>query len=52
MSKRLAAVFTPFENLTDPLVERTLEDDLFDIVVTAICTRAIAQDFRTAAGCG
>ena len=44
MSKRLVAVFTPFENLTDPRVERTREHDLFDIVVTALCATIAGSD--------
>ena len=37
MSQRLVAVFTPFENLTDPRVERTRVHDLFELVVVAVC---------------
>lgn len=37
MSQRLVAVFTPFENLTDPRVERTRRHELFDLVVVALC---------------
>jgi predicted transposase YbfD/YdcC len=37
MSSRLVAVFTPFENLTDPRVERTRAHDLFELVVVALC---------------
>ena len=33
MSQRLIAVFTPFEKLADPRVERTREHALFDLVV-------------------
>lgn len=36
MSKRLVAVFTPFEDLTDPRVERTRDHELFDLVVVAL----------------
>lgn len=36
MSNRLVAVFTPFENLTDPRVERTREHALLDIVIVAL----------------
>ena len=32
MSQRLVAVFTPFENLTDPRIERTRVHDLFELV--------------------
>jgi len=44
MSKHLVAVFTPFENLTDPRVERTRDHDLFDIVVTAVCATIAGSD--------
>lgn len=37
MSERLIAVFTPFENLTDPRVERTRAHKLFELVVVALC---------------
>ena len=37
MSERLIAVFPPFENLTDPRVERTRRHELFDLVVVALC---------------
>ena len=37
MSQRLVDVFTSFENLTDPRVERTRHHRLFDIVVVALC---------------
>lgn len=37
MSQRLVAVFTPFENLTDPRVARTRAHNLFDLVVVALC---------------
>lgn len=37
MSQKLVAVFTPFENLTDPRVERTRRHELFDLVVVALC---------------
>ncbi len=36
MSQRLVAVFTPFENLTDPRVERTRDHELFDLVIVAL----------------
>jgi predicted transposase YbfD/YdcC len=36
MSRRLVAVFTPFEDLTDPRVERTRDHQLFDLVVVAL----------------
>lgn len=37
MSQRLTAVFTTFENLTDPRIERTRRHELFDLVVVALC---------------
>ncbi len=37
MSQRLTAVFSTFENLTDPRVERTRRHKLFDLVVVALC---------------
>ncbi len=37
MSERLVAVFTPFENLTDPRVARTRRHELFELVVIALC---------------
>lgn len=37
MSQRLVTVFTPFEDLTDPRVERTRRHELFDLVVVALC---------------
>lgn len=36
MSQHLVAVFTPFENLADPRVERTREHALFDLLVVAL----------------
>jgi predicted transposase YbfD/YdcC len=44
MSQRLTAVFTPFENLTDPRVNRTRRHDLFDIVVVALCASIASGD--------
>jgi predicted transposase YbfD/YdcC len=44
MSERLIAVFTPFENLTDPRVERTRMHDLFEIVVVALCGTIAGSD--------
>lgn len=44
MSKRLVAVFTPFENLTDPRVERTRRHKLFDLVVVALCATLAGSD--------
>ncbi len=44
MSERLVAVFTPFENLTDPRVDRTRMHDLFEIVVVALCGTIAGSD--------
>lgn len=44
MSSRLVAVFTPFEDLTDPRVERTRVHDLFDLVVVALCGTIAGAD--------
>lgn len=44
MSQRLTAVFTPFENLTDPRVKRTRAHELFDVVVVAICGTIAGSD--------
>ena len=37
MSEMLIDVFTSFEDLTDPRLERTRRHDLFDMVVVAFC---------------
>ena len=37
MSQRLMEVFTPFENLTDPRIERTRVHDLLELVIVALC---------------
>jgi predicted transposase YbfD/YdcC len=37
MSQRLIEVFTTFENLTDPRIERTRRHELFDLLVVALC---------------
>ena len=37
MSRKLLGVFTTFESLTDPRVERTRQHALFDLVVVALC---------------
>lgn len=37
MSQKLVDVFTTFENLTDPRVERTRQHSLFELVVVALC---------------
>lgn len=44
MSSRLVSVFTPFENLTDPRVERTRRHELFDLVVVALCGTIAGSD--------
>ena len=44
MSQRLTAVFTTFENLTDPRVERTRRHELFDLVVVALCATIAGSD--------
>ena len=44
MSERLVAVFTPFENLTDPRVKRTRRHELFDLVVVALCATLAGSD--------
>jgi len=44
MSERLIAVFTPFENLTDPRIARTRAHDLFELVVTALCATIAGSD--------
>jgi predicted transposase YbfD/YdcC len=44
MSQRLVAVFTPFEDLTDPRIERTRVHDLFELVVVALCATIAGSD--------
>lgn len=44
MSTRLTAVFTTFEDLTDPRVERTRRHELFDLVVVALCGTIAGAD--------
>lgn len=44
MSQRLVAVFTPFEDLTDPRIERTRVHALFDLVVVALCGTIAGAD--------
>lgn len=44
MSPRLVAVFTPFEDLTDPRVERSRRHELFDLVVVALCATLAGSD--------
>lgn len=47
MSERLVAVFTPFEDLTDPRIERTRVHDLFELVVVALCGTIAGADSWT-----
>jgi len=44
MSQRLSAVFTTFETLTDPRIERTRRHELFDLVVVALCATLAGSD--------
>jgi predicted transposase YbfD/YdcC len=44
MSQRLVAVFTPFEDLTDPRIERTRRHELFDLVIVALCGTIAGAD--------
>lgn len=44
MSQQLIAVFSTFENLTDPRVERTRHHELFDMVVVALCGTLAGAD--------
>jgi predicted transposase YbfD/YdcC len=44
MSSRLVAVFTPFEYLTDPRIERTRVHDLFELVAVALCGTLAGAD--------
>jgi predicted transposase YbfD/YdcC len=44
MSPRLVAVFTPFEDLTDPRIARTRAHDLFELVVVALCGTLASAD--------
>ena len=44
MSNRLIAVFTSFETLTDPRLERTRVHDLFELVVVALCATIAGAD--------
>jgi predicted transposase YbfD/YdcC len=37
MTQRLVEVFTTFEDLTDPRIERTRQHELFDLLVVALC---------------
>lgn len=47
MSERLVAVFTPFENLSDPRIERTRRHELFDLLVVALCGTIAGADSWT-----
>jgi predicted transposase YbfD/YdcC len=47
MSQRLVAVFSPFENLTDPRIERTRRHELFDLLVVALCGTIAGADTWT-----
>jgi len=44
MFDQLVAVFTPFEDLTDPRVERTRKHSLFEVVVVALCGTIAGAD--------
>jgi predicted transposase YbfD/YdcC len=44
MSQRLRAVFSTFEELADPRVERTRHHELFDLVVVALCGTIAGAD--------
>jgi len=47
LSNRLVAVFTPFEDLTDPRMARTRAHDLFELVVVALCGTLAGADAWT-----
>ena len=47
MFQSLDAIFTTFENLTDPRLERTRRHELFEIVVIAICATIAGSDSWT-----
>jgi len=44
MSQRLVAVFSTFEDLADPRIERTRRHELFDLVVVALCGTIAGAD--------
>jgi predicted transposase YbfD/YdcC len=44
MAQRLTAVFTTFEDLADPRIERTRRHELFDLVVVALCGTIAGAD--------
>jgi len=47
LSNRLVAVFAPFEELTDPRIERTRAHDLLELVVVALCGTLAGADSWT-----
>jgi predicted transposase YbfD/YdcC len=47
MSQRLVAVFSPFEELTDPRIERTRHHNLFEVLVVALCGTISGADSWT-----
>jgi hypothetical protein len=47
MSRGLVAVFTPFEDLADPRIERTRVHDLFELVVVSLCGTIAGADSWT-----
>jgi len=44
MSQRLTAVFSTFEDLVDPRIERTRRHELFDLLVVALCGTIAGAD--------
>jgi predicted transposase YbfD/YdcC len=44
MSQRLMAVFSTFEDLTDPRIERTRRHELFELLVIALCGTIAGAD--------
>jgi predicted transposase YbfD/YdcC len=44
MSQRLVAVFSTFEDLTDPRIERTRRHELFELLVVALCGTIAGSD--------
>lgn len=44
MPQRLVAVFTPFETLIDPRIERTRVHDLFELVTVTLCGTIAGAD--------
>jgi predicted transposase YbfD/YdcC len=51
MSQRVVAVFTAFEDLTDPRLKRTRVHDLFELVVVALCGTIAGADSWTDIEC-